>query len=290
MELPHHSFWIEASSDMPEVLKERVVKALERIHNEGILLNDTTLSNFLIAGDGTVLVINFDQSRSTQPTYSACVRLDLAQPEELVQEMDLLQFRLNYRGSRLTEQEGRYLFNTLQNTEVGVNPHPENPSFIPINDPPERFIAPGQSKESFQQNLKCFLDTLQRLENGSQQQAQAQVETLDHVDSFLSSRNVTSTEIRPHQYNLRKRKQTSDSDTDIRKNAPRKRARVLPREKPQLKPRKHDKKKLGQYISSPMASHLCDDSSSCQSYIETFPRLFCSIEQYHARVTLHRCP
>lgn len=221
MELPHHSFWIEASSDMPEVLKERVIQALKRIHEAGILLVDVTLSNFIITGDGTVLVLNLHQARSDQPSHSPCVYLDLAQPYEFIEEMKLLQLRLDYQGIRQT---------------LG---YAKNPS-----TPPRLFIAPGQSKETLQRNLKCFMDTFLKLDNNSQQQAQA--ETPEHTGSDLlrPSSHVTPTEVQqpqPHHYNLRKRKQTNDSDI-CPPNPPSKRARK--------RPRKHDNKKIGQFVVS----------------------------------------
>ncbi|THU94836.1 hypothetical protein K435DRAFT_560368, partial [Dendrothele bispora CBS 962.96] len=51
MEPPHHSFWIEASTDMPLILKQRCVEAFEKLHACGVLHGDVELRHMLIGGD-----------------------------------------------------------------------------------------------------------------------------------------------------------------------------------------------------------------------------------------------
>ncbi|KAJ3719685.1 hypothetical protein C8R42DRAFT_542846, partial [Lentinula raphanica] len=51
MEPPHHSFWIEASTDMPLSLKQRCVDAIAQIHSCGVLHGDIELRHMLIGGD-----------------------------------------------------------------------------------------------------------------------------------------------------------------------------------------------------------------------------------------------
>ncbi|EEB93131.1 hypothetical protein MPER_08257, partial [Moniliophthora perniciosa FA553] len=51
MEPPHHSFWVEASPDMPLVLKERCIAAYERLHGCGVLHGDVELRHMLIGKD-----------------------------------------------------------------------------------------------------------------------------------------------------------------------------------------------------------------------------------------------
>ncbi|KAF8898534.1 hypothetical protein BD779DRAFT_1385865, partial [Infundibulicybe gibba] len=50
-ELPHQSFWIEASPDMPDVLKVRCIEAFQMLHAHGVCHGDVKLSNILIGGD-----------------------------------------------------------------------------------------------------------------------------------------------------------------------------------------------------------------------------------------------
>ena len=63
MALPHPSFWMEASPDMPFVLKEEVVTAYSKLHSLGVIHGNPQLRNILICADGRVKLIDFGLAR-----------------------------------------------------------------------------------------------------------------------------------------------------------------------------------------------------------------------------------
>ncbi|GBE78267.1 hypothetical protein SCP_0111500 [Sparassis crispa] len=114
MEPPHHSFWIEASPDMPDILKEIVVEGLEKIHAKGVLHGDIELRHILIGGDCRVTFIDFQESRSLRPYPD--VMLGKADRPEFEMEMRMLKYKIDYKGAqgkeeakmaRAMEREGR---------------------------------------------------------------------------------------------------------------------------------------------------------------------------------------
>ncbi|TDL28322.1 hypothetical protein BD410DRAFT_683199, partial [Rickenella mellea] len=52
MELPSSAFWVEASEDMPNHLKEKCIAAFDKIHARGVLHNDVELRHMLINAEG----------------------------------------------------------------------------------------------------------------------------------------------------------------------------------------------------------------------------------------------
>ncbi|KLO13775.1 hypothetical protein SCHPADRAFT_798816, partial [Schizopora paradoxa] len=48
MELPHSSFWVEATEDMSVVLKRKCISALDKIHERGVLHGDVELRHMLV--------------------------------------------------------------------------------------------------------------------------------------------------------------------------------------------------------------------------------------------------
>lgn len=103
MELPHNSFWIESSPTMPDVLKERVITAFERIHARGVLHGDPELRHMLIGADGRVTIIDFGMSRAI--TADGTVDLEYGEPEEFLLEMRKVKYKLDYQGARKKEAD-----------------------------------------------------------------------------------------------------------------------------------------------------------------------------------------
>jgi len=181
MEIPHQTFFIEASPDMPNILKERVVDAVSRIHRQGVLLGNINLRNFLICPDGRVVVTNFEYCKSSSPNKA--LKIDLASPADLRMEMRKLKVRLDYGTAREDEhkrfeaQHRRYHANFLHMQESafrgerGVNLetetmedttdppiHLETSDWFPrAQERPRRFITPGVTAETFRKARQAFL-------------------------------------------------------------------------------------------------------------------------------------
>src|SRR5260221_12886490 len=62
-ELPHQTFLIEPSADMPKVLKRRILKSLRKLHAKGVCHNALNLDNIFIGGDGNIYFYNFHHAR-----------------------------------------------------------------------------------------------------------------------------------------------------------------------------------------------------------------------------------
>ena len=67
MELPHTSFWIEASPDMPDSIKKKCIEAFDKIHAFGVLHNDVELRHMLISAEGNPVIIDFQLSQAVKP-------------------------------------------------------------------------------------------------------------------------------------------------------------------------------------------------------------------------------
>ncbi|KAL0072153.1 hypothetical protein AAF712_001076 [Marasmius tenuissimus] len=174
MEPPHHSFWIEASSDMPLVLKDRCVEAFEKLHARGVLHGDVELRHMLIGGDGKVTIIDFQQSRALEPILD--VRLERATPAELRKEMRKVKVKLDYPGARDLEyrkfqrhQRRRQAntgspFSVSQMKEDALNPpirhQQEWEEWVEERPLPKRFVMPGQDPIIFSEALQNFLDNV----------------------------------------------------------------------------------------------------------------------------------
>jgi len=181
MEIPHQTFFIEASPDMPNILKERVVDAVSRIHRQGVLLGNINLRNFLICPDGRVVVTNFEYCKSSSPNKA--LKIDLASAADLRLEMRKLKVRLDYGTAREDEhkrfeaQHRRYHANFLHMQESafrgerGVNLetetmedttdppiHLETSDWFPrAQERPRRFVIPGVNADTFRKARQAFL-------------------------------------------------------------------------------------------------------------------------------------
>lgn len=191
MELPHQSFWMEASPTMPDVLKERAMQGLEMLHSRGILHGDIELRHVLVGGDGAVTFIDFQLSRSTNPDES--VGLEKAEDEEFRFEKRLLAFKLDLHGARANEIQKTEAFvqrtkrnkqrdelwkRRSQGARTGyippyeeepqeemivppVHPHDMQGTWIKNSDaPPIRVVVPGQSQEEVKAAIQSFLESL----------------------------------------------------------------------------------------------------------------------------------
>ncbi|KAJ7139847.1 hypothetical protein C8R44DRAFT_765572 [Mycena epipterygia] len=178
MEPPHHSFWIEASPDMPHVLKKRCVEAFEKLHAAGVHHGDIELRHMLIGGDARVTIIDFQASRALVP--NAAVQLAGATPDELRMEMRKVKFKLDYEGARAWEDEklmraarlarrnqaGRKLEPPIEEDKLDppIDSLEWNLEWIGAPVEPARFVMPGQSAEDVQSAVEEFLLILEKLE------------------------------------------------------------------------------------------------------------------------------
>ncbi|KAJ7462665.1 hypothetical protein B0H11DRAFT_2241189 [Mycena galericulata] len=178
MEPPHHSFWVEASADMPHVLKKRCVQAFEKLHACGVYHGDIELRHMLIGGDARVTIIDFQASRALVP--NAAVQLEGATPDELRMEMRKVRFKLDYEGARAWEDEKLMRAARLarRNRESGAREGPleEDKRDPPIDSrewnlewigapvEPARFVMPGQSAEDLERAVGEFFSTVEKLE------------------------------------------------------------------------------------------------------------------------------
>ncbi|KAJ7919158.1 hypothetical protein B0H13DRAFT_263333 [Mycena leptocephala] len=178
MEPPHHSFWIEASADMPYVLKKRCVEAFEKLHAAGVHHGDIELRHMLIGGDARVTIIDFQASRALEP--NAAVKLEAATPDELRLEMRKVKFKLDYDGARVREDaklmRAARLARRNQRRGKLEEPLPEDVRDPPIDSrqwnlewigasvEPARFVMPGQTAADLEREVEEFLDILEKLE------------------------------------------------------------------------------------------------------------------------------
>ncbi|KIY50461.1 hypothetical protein FISHEDRAFT_71517 [Fistulina hepatica ATCC 64428] len=145
LELPHPVMWVEATADMPHVLKCRCIRALARVHARGVVHGALSLRRFLIGADARVCITDFRHARiivdelpgdiedadeelddeTTPPVhrYTAAkaalekshraVGLRRATAADARMEMRLLKFKLDYIGpeeymSRMTKVHGAF--------------------------------------------------------------------------------------------------------------------------------------------------------------------------------------
>ena len=189
-EIPHQTFFIEASADMPETLKRRTIKVLEKLHAKGICHKDLNLENILIGADGKIYIYNFHHARYIieQPA----VFLERANAADFAWEMRRLNFKLDYENAREKEKirlgisidrvRKNYLEIKMQEGDPSYQPKLVEPSQIAKMNPPidlskyeswfddldrepRRFIMPGQTADDFEWELKRFYNILQKMED-----------------------------------------------------------------------------------------------------------------------------
>ncbi|KAH7915353.1 hypothetical protein BJ138DRAFT_1141937 [Hygrophoropsis aurantiaca] len=194
MELPHQSFWMEASPTMPNVLKERCIAAFEKIHSRGVLHGDPELRHMLIGADGRVTIIDFQLSKAI--TANESVDLGEATLEEFRLEMRKVKYKLDYQGARKLEEDkinscqerearnramdrrrirrangeraGRITPNEEATDEDKIDP-PVNPQefreqWVEAADAtPMRLVVPGQSNTDVEKEICRFITSLEAL-------------------------------------------------------------------------------------------------------------------------------
>lgn len=190
MELPHSSFWLEASSTMPDVLKERVIAAFEEIHARGVLHGDPELRHMLIGADGRVTIIDFGMSRAVAADDT--VDLEHACREEFLLEMREVKYKLDYKDARKKEaakvqaylsrarrnERRRRMWKRRRNGEKTgyISPEEEEPEDEGVEPPvhhrdfegwkkgadavPRRIVVPGQTEEEVADQVRRFIEVV----------------------------------------------------------------------------------------------------------------------------------
>jgi hypothetical protein len=173
MEPPHECFWIEASPDMPAVLKHRCVEAFEKLHAQGILHGDAELRHILINANVSVTIIDFKAAATCVPLENVGmeeVGLRKATPEEFRLEMRRVKFKLDYDGAR--EKERRKLMRKKRGElrkedalDPPVDSHILNFHWLEgCERPPTRFVVPGQTEEQVELAVKRFSKRVREME------------------------------------------------------------------------------------------------------------------------------
>lgn len=199
MELPHSTFWMEASSDMPDILKEQCIAAVRKIHSCGVLHNDIELRHMLIGADGKVTIIDFQESRALLP--NSAVGLEKAEPRELELELRKVKFKLDYKGAREVEfARMRRAIEASKPRKAGIADSESTGQLdedgVPLPDFEEwrqrwlpalyaekkRIVVPGQDAEKVKLAERQFAELVGSMEVG---RATSQVET-DHSLQFTN--------------------------------------------------------------------------------------------------------
>ncbi|OSD03499.1 hypothetical protein PYCCODRAFT_1434395 [Trametes coccinea BRFM310] len=180
MALPHQSFWIEASADMPNELKKQVIITYIALHARGVLHGSPELHNMLVGGDGRVTLIDFHAARARNPIPE--LGIEAVTRAELDLELRQVMFKLDYEGARKREyarmkrlqplwarldecaRQGLPLekipINELRDPPPSQE-HWRRDWINSLNGPPRRFIAPGQTPEEYRQASATFCKMLE---------------------------------------------------------------------------------------------------------------------------------
>ncbi|EIW86546.1 hypothetical protein CONPUDRAFT_161272 [Coniophora puteana RWD-64-598 SS2] len=194
MEPPHPSFWIEASADMPDILKERCILAFQKIHARGVLHGNPQLRHMLIGGDGRVTIVNLQCGRSSIPLGSAGIGMatEIDYHKEMRKVILLLEFwgaRELYEvkeSDRPTNQLGRHS-STQGMRDLQVEASWVSPDDGPLKDDivsklsdgetwqehclsaiehlPLRIVVPDQHEDDLATAIKHFLTSLEQGED-----------------------------------------------------------------------------------------------------------------------------
>lgn len=188
-ELPNQSFFIEPSADMPDTLKRRTIKTLEKLHAEGVCHKALNLNNIMIGADGKIYIYNFHYARYINEKPP--LHLLEATEFDFALELRRLKFKLDYENAR--EKEKTRLANVVsreRRNDVELKKARDNPFYRPrivkpardealvppldlsrvegwfsdLDREPRRFITPGQTMEDFERSLKNFYNLLRLME------------------------------------------------------------------------------------------------------------------------------
>lgn len=251
-DIPHHSFWIQASPDMPVVLKRRCLDAYYQLHGQGVLHGSVDFANILIGGDGQVKIVNFEKSRSTRSESRVALRS--ATPQDFMMEMREVHYKLNYLGAR--EKELDSWENKHNSRRPAQSPHRNQkkklydraPYTIPLEPPidpsiwrtpddwePTRFVVPGQSIQQFEFHLNRFLLELEEPERRVKKKLPSASGSFPPVPPPSPGKgpleplvtNGGDLRNQSQRYNLRKRKREEIQPDDDDDDSPTKRVRFL---------------------------------------------------------------
>ncbi|KAH6917203.1 hypothetical protein BKA70DRAFT_326529 [Coprinopsis sp. MPI-PUGE-AT-0042] len=185
-ELPHHTFWMTAHPDMPDILKKRVIEAVTQIHSYGVVHGSLDLYDILIGADARVSIVNFDFARVVDPINNAVI--GVASAEEMKKEMKKVQCMLDYPTGIANRETERYtrLSNHRKSRHLDLKAGPRHQDTLPVsgevnedfldNPPipsdeydvqgynPMRYIVPGKEAQEFANALKAFEALIGKLE------------------------------------------------------------------------------------------------------------------------------
>ncbi|KAL7285265.1 hypothetical protein ACG7TL_000359 [Trametes sanguinea] len=180
MALPHQSFWIEASADMPNELKKQVIITYIALHARGVLHGSPELHNMLVGGDGRVTLIDFHAARARKPIPE--LGIEAVTRAELDLELRQVMFKLDYEGARKREYARMKRLQPLWDrlaecTRQGLplekipidelrDPPPswehwKRDWINSLNGRPRRFVVPGQTPEEYRQASAAFCQMLE---------------------------------------------------------------------------------------------------------------------------------
>ncbi|TBU48418.1 hypothetical protein BD309DRAFT_949729 [Dichomitus squalens] len=149
MEVPHHSFWVEASPSMSDALKQRVVEAYAKLHRAGVLHGAVEKKNIFIGGDSRVNLVNFSMARTTRPIPE--IGLKGCSEREMALEMRRVRFILNY--------------GTAQDYELRLMDKGDRRALLPrmweewireYEQPSRRWLVPGGTPETYAEAVSAF--------------------------------------------------------------------------------------------------------------------------------------
>lgn len=246
MALPHPSFWMEASPDMPFILKEEVVSAYEKLHYRGVIHGKPQLRNMLICADGRVKLVDFQASRALDAFL--VVGIHPATHADIDLEIRQVKFKLDYVGARQYEldkrdrahdievrNKERARLRKLQYTgkydgEVDDDEHYTGDDAIhpPIPDPfwqdhwvddvdcePRRFVAPGQTEEDLRSALRDFENVIAEKQKEYDEQILTQLQGAQSSGAVPPSEDDEQETVLIGRYYLRRRKRADSETSDV---------------------------------------------------------------------------
>ncbi|KAI0361696.1 hypothetical protein OH77DRAFT_1444463 [Trametes cingulata] len=242
-ELPHHSFWIEASADMPHVLKKAVVATYVLLHNRGILHGAAELHNILIGADGRVTLVDFHAALATKAIPE--IGLARAERSDFALELRQVMYKLDYEGARARENARMKRFLELDKRNKrrrARGDREERPMLEELDErppapdvwkhrwingldaPPRRYVVPGQQRDELERCVESFHAVIRTMEELDAADVRSPLIRYRPASSASSSRRQGGSDASAasSSQNPRKRR-ISDAagDADVRNKRPR---------------------------------------------------------------------
>lgn len=158
MEVPHQSFWVEASPSMSDALKQRVIDAYRKLHGTGVLHGSVETRNILIGGDGRVTLVDFSMARTKRPIKE--IGLEGCTDKELAVELRKVKFILDYGHARSHETQGME-----RGDRHAPKPEVWNEWTQDLGRPSKRWLVPGQTQEQYADAASMFYAAIALLEH-----------------------------------------------------------------------------------------------------------------------------